>query len=212
MTEIAVFPIPNCIVFPYTVFPLHVFEPRYRQMVDDCIVHDRLLGICHTQKQLRAAKAEQSVEEALQSNQATYKPQEIFSAGRCELLKTLDDGRLFLQVDLRQRYRIAHIRQTLPYLIAECEPVNDEPQDPVAEAEVRQYQEKILTRLAAITSHLPKLMGRLQSPEWRQKDPQQFSFEIFSLLEMEPNHAQEILEMRSPVARLEELLMSLNHL
>ena len=32
MTDIALFPIPNCVAFPGTVFPLHVFEPRYRSL------------------------------------------------------------------------------------------------------------------------------------------------------------------------------------
>jgi len=88
MTEIAIFPIPNCIAFPHTVFPLHVFEPRYRQMVSDCVENNRLLGICHTQKELHSAKENQPIQEALQSNQATYKPFDIFSAGECELIST----------------------------------------------------------------------------------------------------------------------------
>ena len=35
--EVALFPIPDLVAFPGTVIPLHVFEPRYRKMVHDCV-------------------------------------------------------------------------------------------------------------------------------------------------------------------------------
>ena len=39
MTElpdvVPLFPLPNAVFFPYTVLPLHIFEPRYRAMVKD---------------------------------------------------------------------------------------------------------------------------------------------------------------------------------
>ena len=31
------FPLPNLVLFPHVVQPLHVFEPRYRQMIEDCL-------------------------------------------------------------------------------------------------------------------------------------------------------------------------------
>ncbi len=34
---VAVFPLPNCVLLPRAVLPLHVFEPRYREMVADCL-------------------------------------------------------------------------------------------------------------------------------------------------------------------------------
>lgn len=209
MTEIAIFPIPNCIAFPRTVFPLHVFEPRYRQMIQDCLDHQRLLGICHTQKELRPAKSNQAIQDALQSNQATYKPVEIFSAGHCELIKTLQDGRLYLQVNLEQRYKIISERQTLPYIIAECELVGDVLDEKIME-EAIVYQEKILSRLTALTSHLPQVTQLLNSTEWKDKDPIDFSFEIFGLLDFEPTYMQQVLEMRSPTERLQFLLDNLN--
>jgi len=210
MTEIAIFPIPDCISFPYTVFPLHVFEPRYRQMVNDCVDNNRLLGICHTQKELRSAKPDQPIAEALHSNQATYKPFEVFSAGACEIIKTLDDGRIYLHVNLSQRYQIKQEIQTLPYMIADCEPVNDEGITEEALNETALYQEKIIARLSAITAHIPKVGELLNSEEWKNKDPIKFSFEIFGLLDFESEYLQEILEMRSPLARLSFLLNNLN--
>jgi Lon protease-like protein len=39
------FPLPNLVLFPYAVQPLHVFEPRYRQMTRDALAADRLIAL-----------------------------------------------------------------------------------------------------------------------------------------------------------------------
>jgi len=40
-----VFPLPNVVLFPNVFLPLHVFEPRYREMVADALAGDRLIGM-----------------------------------------------------------------------------------------------------------------------------------------------------------------------
>ena len=211
MTDIALFPIPNCVAFPGTVFPLHVFEPRYRSLVKHCLEHEILLGICHTQKVLHESKAgQQSVEEALRSNQATYKPKEIFSAGRCELQQTLDDGRMLIHVLLSGRYRLVEEVQTLPFSIGRCERIDDEPVSEEARDAVAQAKEKVLKRLLAITAGSPRMQHVLLSPTWQSMDPVDFSFELFGVLRMEAELQQQILELTSPRARLEHVLALLN--
>jgi len=42
---IRLFPLPNVVFFPGTALPLHIFEPRYRQMVADALEGDRLIGM-----------------------------------------------------------------------------------------------------------------------------------------------------------------------
>lgn len=39
------FPLPNLVLFPHVVQPLHVFEPRYRQLTTDCLDGDRLMAL-----------------------------------------------------------------------------------------------------------------------------------------------------------------------
>ena len=39
------FPLPNLVLFPYVVQPLHIFEPRYRQMTRDALASDRLIAM-----------------------------------------------------------------------------------------------------------------------------------------------------------------------
>jgi uncharacterized protein len=40
-----VFPLPSAVLFPHTVIPLHIFEPRYRDLVRDALATDRVLAL-----------------------------------------------------------------------------------------------------------------------------------------------------------------------
>src|SRR5215471_13247125 len=42
---IPIFPLPNVVLFPNVFLPLHIFEPRYRQMVDEALKGDRIIGM-----------------------------------------------------------------------------------------------------------------------------------------------------------------------
>src|SRR5438876_8561719 len=39
------FPLPNVVLFPNVFLPLHIFEPRYREMIADALASDRLIGM-----------------------------------------------------------------------------------------------------------------------------------------------------------------------
>lgn len=43
--EIPLFPLPNVVLFPKTLRPLHIFEPRYRKMVETALEGDHLIGM-----------------------------------------------------------------------------------------------------------------------------------------------------------------------
>jgi len=43
--EVRLFPLPNLVLFPHVVQGLHVFEPRYRQLLTDALAGDRLIGL-----------------------------------------------------------------------------------------------------------------------------------------------------------------------
>ena len=44
-TVVRLFPLPETVLFPQTLLPLHIFEPRYRQMTADALASDRKIGI-----------------------------------------------------------------------------------------------------------------------------------------------------------------------
>jgi Lon protease-like protein len=43
--HLPIFPLPDLVLFPHTLLPLHIFEPRYRAMIADCLARDRRLVI-----------------------------------------------------------------------------------------------------------------------------------------------------------------------
>ena len=43
--QIPIFPLPDVVLFPHTMLPLHIFEPRYRQMVQECLACDKRLAM-----------------------------------------------------------------------------------------------------------------------------------------------------------------------
>lgn len=43
--DLPLFPLPRLVLLPTQLLPLHVFEPRYRALVEHCLATDRLLGL-----------------------------------------------------------------------------------------------------------------------------------------------------------------------
>ena len=43
--KVRLFPLPNLVFFPHVMQPLHIFEPRYRQMTADALAGDRLIAM-----------------------------------------------------------------------------------------------------------------------------------------------------------------------
>lgn len=43
--HVPIFPLPHTVFFPHTTLPLHIFEPRYRQMVADCLMGEKRLAV-----------------------------------------------------------------------------------------------------------------------------------------------------------------------
>jgi Lon protease-like protein len=44
--EVRLFPLPNLVLFPHVLQPLHVFESRYRQLMADALADDRMMALC----------------------------------------------------------------------------------------------------------------------------------------------------------------------
>jgi uncharacterized protein len=43
--KVRLFPLPNFVLFPHVIQPLHIFEPRYRDMLQDALAHDQLVAM-----------------------------------------------------------------------------------------------------------------------------------------------------------------------
>jgi hypothetical protein len=210
MIEVALFPIPESVNFPGVPVPLHVFEPRYRKMVKYCIDNDVMLGVCHTQGIVREKTQMQTREEALNSNQSTYKPCDVFSAGKVELLEELDDGRMAIIVHFETRLQLREERQILPFYIWHCEPYGDEPLEDDDLIKLKQSHEKVMQRLWVLGHGNDEFQKMLTSDTWQNLSAVEFSFMVNGLFGMPAEIKQEILEMRQPQQRLDTLLELLN--
>jgi len=203
--EVALFPIPNVVAFPGMIVPLHVFEPRYRTMINDCAEKDRMIAVSHTLKEIRPAKVDQSMKDALSSNQATYEAQPVFSAGPCKIMETTPDGRIYINIRMEKRLRYLDEIQTLPYRIVSCEEVDDVPVSSTDASErAAELQREIVSDILKIVGKQnPAGLARFDSDYWLDMDTSDFSFRVFQLLRLDPDVMQAVLEMTSPTERLE---------
>ncbi len=92
--RIPIFPLPEVVFFPETVLPLHVFEPRYRQMIADCLAGDGWLAVV----MLRAGW-----EKDYQGRPPVHG---VAGAGEIIQAEMLADGRYNILLDGRARVRI----------------------------------------------------------------------------------------------------------
>jgi Lon protease-like protein len=211
MIEVALFPIPNSVNFPGVPLPLHVFEPRYRTMVKYCIDNKVMMGVCHTIKVVHANTHDQTQQEVLNSNQSTYKPCAVFSAGIVELQEEMDDGRMAIIVRFETRLKLQRERQTLPFNIWDCEPYEDEPfKNEDSAGTLRQCHQKIMQRLLIISHGNDELQRMLASNRWQNMSAVEFSFLVNSLIAMPAEIQQDLLEMKQPQQRLDIVLEMVN--
>lgn len=103
------FPLPNVVLFPHMWLPLHVFEPRYRRLVEDALAGDHLIAM---------ALMEPGWEPLYDTKLPMLHP--IVGLGRIELDERLPDGRFHLALRGLCRARIeTELDSAEPYRTAE---------------------------------------------------------------------------------------------
>ncbi|PAU97775.1 LON peptidase substrate-binding domain-containing protein [Paracoccus salipaludis] len=94
---IPLFPLPGAVLLPRTRLPLHIFEPRYLQMLDDALKSGhRLIGMI------------QPIGDGLAA---------VGTAGRVTMFSEMDDGRLMISLRAISRFRLEEVIEGFtPYL------------------------------------------------------------------------------------------------
>jgi uncharacterized protein len=108
---IPIFPLPNVVLFPNVFLPLHVFEPRYRQMVDDALNGDRIIGMVLLRP---------GWEGDYEGRPSVYP---IGCAGVITHAERLADGRFNIVLRGMEKFRIAGEEDEKLYRLAHVEPV-----------------------------------------------------------------------------------------
>ena len=120
-----VFPLPGVVFFPRTVLPLHVFEPRYRQMVQDVADGPRLIAV---------SLLAPGWEEDYKGSPPFH---EIGTVGRIEDLRATEDGRYNLRLVGLHRVRLGEVVQEKPYRRVRFTMLKDQEVDENAEDVLR---------------------------------------------------------------------------
>ena len=95
--RIPLFPLPNLVFFPKTYLPLHVFEPRYRQMVADAAAGGQCIGM---------ALLKEGWEEQYDGNPPIFS---IGCVGRLASVQALPDGRSNILLQGLEQIGRAHV-------------------------------------------------------------------------------------------------------
>lgn len=114
--RLAIFPLPNVLLFPNMVLPLHIFEDRYKRMVSDCLQGDRLLGLFLLQR-------------GWDEEGATPTPYEVGGMGRITRAVKYPNGSMDILLSGLARVHVQRYVQEKPYLIAEIEMWPEESED-----------------------------------------------------------------------------------
>ena len=152
--RIPIFPLPEVVFFPETVLPLHVFEPRYRQMVADCLAGDRWLGVV----MLRPGW-----EKDYQGRPPVHS---VAGAGEVIQAEALADGRYNILLDGRARVRI--LEEDGPegrlYRVARVQRLADRgpsPDDRTFQGRLQELRAAHARLLLALGQSHPDVVGRL---------------------------------------------------
>jgi Lon protease-like protein len=112
MSELGLFPL-NLVLLPGEQAPLHVFEPRYKELIGECLAEDEEFGLVLAD------------DEGLR---------EIGTrAGVVEVLERFDDGRLNVVIEGRERFRLVELTEGRPYQTAEVVEIDDDGEEPTEE-------------------------------------------------------------------------------
>ena len=134
MDLLPLFPL-ELVLFPETPLPLHIFEPRYKEMIGECLAQKAAFGLVR------------AVEKGLAEVGCT--------AEILEVTKKYDDGRLDILTEGRRRFEVEQIDQDRAFLRAAVHYFDDAP---------GATGPRELARAAALQKELLALAGAAESP------------------------------------------------
>jgi Lon protease-like protein len=190
-SELPLFPLPNVVLFPAAFLPLHIFEPRYRQMVADSLGGERLIGMVLLRPGWEAD---------YEGRPAVYP---IGCAGFMTHADRLDDGRYNIVLRGLQTFRILEEARpestNRPYRIAQIESIQESvPDDPAAVREERLRLERLIAR------RLRRSTGDIAIP--RDMRDEDVVGALAQHLVLDPIEKQALLERNGLLARCRSLV------
>lgn len=179
--ELPLFPLPEVVLFPGRPLPLHIFEFRYRIMINTILNADRRFGVL-----------------MFDPNQG-----QVAAVGCCAEIvqhQRLPDDRIKMLTLGQQRFRVLEAVREKPYLVGLVEWIEDK--------SPQQDLRPLATEVEGLLRDVVRLSGKLMEQNIELPDdipslPTELSYWVASNLYGVATEQQTLLEMQSTVARLE---------
>ncbi|HWO22965.1 MAG TPA: LON peptidase substrate-binding domain-containing protein [Kofleriaceae bacterium] len=198
LDSLPIFPLPNCVLLPGGLMPLHVFEPRYRDLTRDCLAGTQLMAV---------ARLRPGYETSYYGRPPVY---ERCGVGRIICSEELPDGRFALLLRGVARIEIAReLPADRPYRIVEAKVLPDESCNPADASDHHRRLIKLCDRLAEVIDQGgPQLRDLVRSFE----SPGACADAVAAALIMDADERQGLLEACDPMVRLQRTLGHVSHL
>jgi Lon protease-like protein len=186
-----IFPLPNLVFFPQTRLPLHVFEPRYRQLIADAAASDQRFGVVLLQPGWEADYFGAPPVHA------------CGTMGRIEQTVTLDDGRYNILVNGETRFRIVEEVSRQPYRTVRVVAIPQVERD-ASEAYAQRVWLKELSQ--QYLRHFPE---QIEVPEIETVGLEALTNALIMSLSLDVADKQRLLEIDDIVTRAEDVASAL---
>lgn len=166
----------DVVLLPETPLPLHIFEPRYKEMIGECLQRNDVFGVVRT------------------------KDGEVAEIGcTAEIVavtKKYDDGRMDIVTQGRERFEVIQVNQERSFLQAEVLYLQDEP----GAASPEQIQQALTLHgeILTLAGAAPEASSEI--------DKQQLSFRLAGSLPLDLDFKQTLLETKSETERLQAVI------
>ncbi len=175
--EMPLFPL-EIVLFPGGVLPLHIFEQRYRLMIQYCLDNDCLFGIVLIKKGREVGDYAE--------------PYPVGTAVKIIEVDRFEDGRMNLITLGQHRFEIMKTRRDLPYLVGQVRALEEDSTEPLEDSEMRAVQAIQLYR--TYESLLAELVPQWKVVEEIPTAPDHLSYQIATRLQIPLTDKQQLLE------------------
>jgi len=192
--DVPIFPLPNVTFFPRTLLPLHVFEPRYREMTRACLNGDRLMGVA-------------LLKEGWQKDYFGQPPIfKTFGIGKIIDWHQLGNGRYDIVLEGLYRGRLVTEHATRPYRTGRVSVCQDQRIDH-RRAEVGRLQKILGEACRQLSELLPECKDAIHSAWTAHPHPGVCADQLASALVVDAYDRQCILEESDPLRRMKLVLV-----
>lgn len=186
--RLPIFPL-SVALFPGNPLPLHIFEPRYRRMLADCLAGDRRFGIT-----------------PVTDNSEPPGPGAVGCIAEVRVNQELPDGRSNIVVVGGSRFQVSRLlEETQPYLVAMVQTFEDEAGTQPTDDDIESLRRLALQYYAGLRELNDEIPDELVLPD----DPLTLSFQVAGNIECDLGIKQRLLEERSTARRVRALLLLL---